>query len=105
MTLTHLKVIKIMRRRNFYRTRSLFRIGIIIGNHWDQTTDQRQHDVFADQMLEFLILWMNSNRRIAQHGFRSGGGDRHESVAIFRIIGLAINRIIKIIQMPVRVLA
>ena len=105
MTLTHLKVIKIMRRRNLNGARSLFRIGIIISDHWDQTTDQRQHDVFTDQMLKLLILWMNSNGCITQHRFRSRGGDRHESVAIFRIIGLAINRIIKIIQMPVRVLA
>ena len=50
MPFTHLEIIKIMRGRNLHRSRPLFRVRILIRNHRHKTPNQRQNNMFADQM-------------------------------------------------------
>ena len=59
--------------------------------------------MFADEMFELLIFGMNSDCGIAEHRLGPRCCNRHEGLRIFRIIGFAFNRIIKIIEMPVRI--
>src|SRR5208337_4078556 len=66
-----------------------------------QTADQRQADAPPDQMLVTLIIGMDRDRRVAEHGLWPGGGDRH---LLACLVAVRINhRVIEIVEMTVRV--
>ena len=71
-----------MCRRNFNRTRTLFRIGMIIGNNRNHAIGNRQNTILADKVLELRIIFGNSHCRIAKHGFRTSGGNMDKFILI-----------------------
>src|SRR5450830_474065 len=68
-------VVEIVGRGDFHATGAEFRIAIIVGDDRDTTADQRQLDKLADQGLVALVFRVYRHGRVAEHGFRTGGGD------------------------------
>jgi len=64
-----------MRWGDFDTTWAFFFIGVLVGNNWNTTIDQRQQNFFANQGLVTLVIWIDRNGGITEHGFRTGGGD------------------------------
>ena len=88
--LADFKVIKVMRRCDFHRTRPFFRVGIFIRHNRDKPPDNRQYDIFTNKVFVALIVRMHGNAGIAQHGFGARGGDGNVTTPIFQ----------RIIEMP-----
>ena len=92
MAFTDFKVVKVMSRRNFNRTRTLFRIGMIIGNNRNNTINNRNNAIFSDKMCQFFVVFGNGNGGIAEHGFRTGGGNMDKLIrVIFKRIFVVIH--------------
>ena len=72
MPFAHGEIIWIMGRRHFHTASSKFWIYILICNNWYFPANQRQGNRFANQVLVTIIIWMDRNSRITQHGFRAG---------------------------------
>ncbi len=62
--LSRLEIIRIMRRRYFYRTRAELRLRQIIGDDWNFPLHQRQQNTLAVQMRVALIVFINSDSHI-----------------------------------------
>ncbi len=75
MPQTNLKVIRVMRRSDFYHTGSLFHVGVFITYNGDLLVNQRQNDMTAMQMLITGIFTVNGYGCITQHGFGTGRGN------------------------------
>ncbi len=67
----HFKIIRVMRRRNFHRTRSKLPVHHLIRDDRNLPIHQRQQNFLPHQPLVPLILRMHCHRRIAQHRFRT----------------------------------
>ena len=91
------KIVEVMRRRNLHRAGALFHIGVIIRYDRNETTDQRQHHVLANQMTIAIVGSVHRDRAVAEHRF--GARRRHHDIGrcILRIEGHAFERIA---QMP-----
>ena len=50
MTFADFKVVEIVRRGNFNRTGSLFRVGMVVGHNRNRPVDDRNNAFFANQM-------------------------------------------------------
>ena len=48
MALADLKVVEVMRRRDFHRARAFGRVGVFVGNDGNRAVANRNDDVFAD---------------------------------------------------------
>ncbi len=84
------KVVEIMRWGDFNGARSLFRIGIFIGNDFDAASHDWQNAVLTNQILVTFIIRMNRNTGITQHGFRPRGRNGDE------LAFLALNRVFEV---------
>ena len=82
MAFAHIIVIKIMRRGDFDTAGTKFRIHIIVGNNRNFPVSQGQFDGFTNHILIAFIIGVNGDCGIAQHGFRTGGGDYNISAAV-----------------------
>ena len=71
--LTDLKVVRVVSRRDLYRTGSLFRIRIDVCDNWNFLSNQRQDYLLADHILISFIGRMHCDGLIGKHGLRSGG--------------------------------
>ena len=98
VTATDLKVVEVMCRRDLHRARTLFRIGIFVGDDRNLSSDQRQDHVLTDQMRVALIVRMHRNCGVTQHRLRPGRSDHDISRGIDGIEGLAFQRIAQIPQ-------
>ena len=84
-------VVKVMCRSNFYRTGAFFRIGVCVGDNWYFAINNRQTNIFTDELLQLFIFRMNSYCSITKHGLGAGGCDSYV------IFGAAIDRIANIV--------
>ena len=84
VALADFKVIEVVRRGDLDRTRARLRVSIVVANDRDHTTDERQFDVLANQILITLIRRINRNTRIAQHGLRPRGGHNDKAAGFAR---------------------
>ena len=98
----HLEIIKVVRRRYLDGARAFFRIGIFIGDNRDEPPDQREPNSSADEMSIARIVRVNRDRAIAEHRFRTRGGDGQDFAGL--LAALVHDGIVEIIEMPVRVL-
>ena len=105
-----LVIIKVMGRRDFHRARAFFRIRIFIRNNRNTAAYDGQVNFFTYQIGITLIIWMNRDACIAEHGFWARGRDdqivtrfcaRNITLFIFNrmLIGYAIGQ--RVAQMPV----
>ena len=104
MAFADFEIVEIVRRRDLDRAAALFRIGIFVGDDRDPAADQRQDEVLADEMREALVLGMDGNAGVAEHGFRPRRGDRDEGRRVGRIEGFAFNRIAEMPKVSVDLL-
>ena len=66
--LADLEVVEVVRRRDLDRAGSLLGIGVVVADDRDAAADQRQDDVLADQMPDPLVVRMDRNGGVAEHG-------------------------------------
>src|SRR5262249_28469521 len=85
MTLPHLEIAKVVRRRDLDRTAALLLIGDFVADYRNRTADQRQDNVLTDYLLVAFIFRMNCNGCVAQHRLRPRGGDDNVGRGIARI--------------------
>ena len=75
VTLSNLKVIRVMCRSNLNCTCSEFFVYIIICHNWNLSVSQRKQTLLAYDIFISLIIRMYCNGSISQHGFRTGSCD------------------------------
>ena len=75
--LADLEIVEVVRGRDLDRAGALFRIGIFVGDDRDQTPDQRQANMPADQMLIARVVGVDGDRGVAEHRLRPRRGDGH----------------------------
>ena len=73
MTLSDLKVVRVMCRSNFNYTGTKFHINIGIGNNRKLTVYNRKKKLLANEILITVIIRVYGNCGITQHGFRTCG--------------------------------
>ncbi len=96
MALADFKVVEVVRRGDLDRARTLFGIGVFVADDRNAAADQRQNDMLADQMIQPLVLRMDRDRGVAEHGFRTHRRDHDERRWIVRAKGFAFDRIAQI---------
>src|SRR5271170_6549063 len=82
MPLSDFVVVEIMRGRNFDATAAERRVDVGVPDDGNVSARERQVHPAADQMPIALILGMNRDSRIAEHGFRSRGRDDEMTAAV-----------------------
>ena len=71
VTLPHLEVVRIVRRRDLDRARAERLVDIFVGKERDAAADDRQDERLADEILVALIVGMHRDARIAEHRLRA----------------------------------
>ena len=74
--------------RDLHRTGSLLGVGVVIRDDFQTSTGNRQDRVFANDIRIALVFGMHGHAGIPQHGFRTCGRDRDETV-FFAFDGIA----------------
>ena len=82
MSLADLVVVKVVSRRDFEATGPELPVHIIIGNDRYLSSRQRQLNLFANQVAVPVIVRVNRDGGVTQHGL--GPGCRHHEVAASR---------------------
>ena len=93
MTAPHLKIVRIMRRRDLDRARTERLVNIGIGKERNPAVDNRKDQHLADHILVTPIFRMHGNARVAEHCFRACRRDLDE------FSQLAVDRIAKMPEM------
>ena len=75
MVLGHLKVVRVVRWRNFHRASTVVHIDVLVGDNRDFLVGDWQENPCADKVLVALIVRVDSYCYVAQHGLRPRGGD------------------------------
>ena len=84
VTFTHFIVVKVVRRSDFHAAGAFFHVGVFVANDRNTTVNQRQNDIFANQIFVTRIFRVNGHAGIAQQGFRTSS--RNHQI-IFTICG------------------
>ena len=71
----HLKVIGVMGGSHLHGAGAEADLAVLIAHNGDLAANQRQDAGLADEVLELLILGVDSHAGIAQHGLGAGRGD------------------------------
>ncbi|CDC61384.1 uncharacterized protein BN660_01088 [Clostridium sp. CAG:448] len=90
---SHLKVIRVMRRRDLHASGSEILFHVIIGNHGDFSPNQRQNQRFSDHTGIALISRVDCHCRVAEQGFRSCG-------CHLQVSGAVLERVADMPKMP-----
>ena len=95
VALADLEIVEIVGRGDLDRAAALLRVGIVVGHDRQAPPDQGQDRVPADQVAVALVLRMDGDGGVAQHGLRPGR--RHDDIpALF-----ALDRIAQMPEMAV----
>src|SRR6185369_17635315 len=78
MAQAYLEVVEVVGRGDLDHTGAELQLNVFVGYHRDLATDQRQDDVFPDQVFVAFVLGVHRHGGIAQHGLGTGGGDDHK---------------------------
>ena len=77
VALADFEVVGIVRGRDFHDAGAEFAVDVGVRDDRNFAIHQRQHHALADEVLVALVLRMNGDGGVAEHGFRARGGD-HE---------------------------
>ena len=77
------KVVRVMGRGHFDDAGTEVFLDIVIGDDRQDTVDQRQDGVFADEVAIALIFRMDGHTGVTKHGFRTGRGQDQVAAAVF----------------------
>ncbi len=100
VALAHLEVVEVVRRGDLHRARALLGIRILVGDDRNAAADDGQDHVLADEMLVALIVRVNGDRGVAEHGLGPRGGDDDEGGRVFGIEGRALDGIAQMPEVP-----
>ena len=70
-TLADFVIVEVVRRGDFYATGAFFHIGVFVTHDWNAAANERQDNLFTDQVFVALIVRVYGNTGITQHGFRT----------------------------------
>ena len=73
-----LEIVEIVRRGDLDRAAAGFRVGILVGDDRDQPADERQTHRFPDQIGKTLVIRMDRDAGIAEHGLGPRRRDSNE---------------------------
>ena len=79
---THIKIIGVMSRSNFYTTCSKFHIHIIVCKNGNFSIYNGEENRLSNQICVAIIFRIYRNTGISQHGFRAGGSHYQMTTAI-----------------------
>ena len=79
-------VVHVVRRRHLDDSGAEGAINVIVGDHRDRSTAERQRDALADEGGVALILRVHHHRDVAEHRFRPRGGHHQVARAILQRI-------------------
>ena len=82
MAAAYLIVVRVVCRCDFDNAGTKFHVNILVADNRDFSVEQRQYDIFANQVLIALILRVDRYCGIAQHGFRTGGCQNNIAAAV-----------------------
>ncbi len=82
VTLADLIVVQIVRGRHLDHAGTEFAIDVVVGDHRDFAVSEWQPDHFADQLRIAFVFGMDHYGDVAEHGFRTRGGDRQMTGAV-----------------------
>src|SRR5690606_27470445 len=84
VALAHFIVVEVVGGGDLDAAGTEFPVNIFVSDNGNQTVDDGQVNVLADQVLVALVFRMHGHGGVAQHGFRTGGGHNQVSGAIFQ---------------------
>ena len=73
-----LEVVEVVRRRDLDRARAFLGVRILVGDDRDRPLGDRQDHVLADEGLVAVVVGVNGNGGVAEHGFGPGRRDGDE---------------------------
>ncbi len=82
VTLADLEVVRVVRGGHLDGAGAEGRIHMGIGDDRDATPGQRKFDIRADEVPVALVVRMNGDGGVAEHGLGPGGGDDDRVVTI-----------------------
>ena len=88
-----LKVVEVVPRRHLHRARSKFGIDEAVGDDGNLPARQRHAHLLADELPVALVVGVNGDAGVAEHGLRPGCRDRDPAIA-------ADDRILQLPQLP-----
>ena len=75
VALADFEVVGIVRGRDFHDAGAEFAVDVGVRDDRNFAVHQRQHYVLADEVLVALVVGMDGDGGVAEHGFRARGGD------------------------------
>ena len=90
-------VVEIVGRGDFHAAGAELWIAVVVGDDRDAAANQRQLNEFTDQGFIAFVFRVYRNRRVAEHGFRAGGGD-DQVVQAFCGLGAVSQRVAQVPQ-------
>ena len=81
--LADLKVVEVVRRRNFHRAGALFGVGVFIRNDGYLTSDEWQQHCLSDEIFITLVVGMHGNGCVTEHRL---GPRRCDDDEFFRVV-------------------
>ena len=75
-------VVEVVCRGDLDAAGAEFGIGVLIGDNGDAAAGQRQFDQFTDHMFIALVLGIDRDCAVTQHGLRACGGDHQMTPAV-----------------------
>src|SRR5690606_26740479 len=73
--LVHVVIAAVVGGGALHAAGTLLHVGVFVGDYGDQTVHQWQQYMLADQRPVARVFRVHCHGGIAQHGFRTGGGD------------------------------
>ncbi|MDT4793166.1 hypothetical protein FQZ97_256800 [compost metagenome] len=75
-------VVEVMGRGDLHAAGAELAVDVVVGDDRDTPAHQRQLDEGADQRLVALVFRVHGHGGVAEHGFRTGGGDHQVVLAV-----------------------
>src|SRR5690606_23188570 len=82
VALAHFIVVEVVGWGDLHAASTKLAVDIVVGDDGDQAVDQRQQHMAADQVAVAFVFRVHGDGGVAQHGFRSGGGDHQVVQAV-----------------------
>ena len=84
MPQAHLEVVGIMGRRHLHAAGAEFHFGIVIGHHRDGLIQQGQDHILAHNGSVSIVVGVDADTGVTQHGFRPGSRHHNLSGAVLQ---------------------
>ena len=78
----HLEVVGVMGGGHLDAAGAEFHLRVVVGHHGNLFVHQGQNDLLTHDFLVALVVGVDADAGIAQHGFRTGGGHHHFPAAV-----------------------